>query len=241
MDTVPWNGTGGRTRERTGQGHPCSSPARGHQPGLAGEEQGATGGSLCCWWKRQGRGSIMPLARIPGIPPVGWGKKETVREPRWGTEPLSPSAPHQAAHEAAGLRGRGTWEEAGSGLCSGQRWPPARWALAACALHGALHPPTTPSPHLRGLLVVLPLWLQQRFDQWLLNSLLSHLLWLGVNRGVSPTHTAPHVAPTLRAPTRLGGPSRDQQRTQDTGVSTWGAPVGPSGHPRHTPASLARR
>lgn len=41
---------------------------------------------------------------------------------------------------------------------------------------------------LRGLLVVLSLWLQQRLNQWLLNSLLGHLLWLQVRRELLLLH-----------------------------------------------------
>lgn len=146
---------------------------------------------MCCWWKRQGRGSIMPLARTPGIPPAGWAKKKPVREFPWGTEPLCPPAPRQLALKAAGL--------------------------------SAATPPAVP-PHLWGLLVVLPLRLQQRLDQRLLHSLLGHLLWLGEKRGgQSHTNSPLRVthAPSLLLPDP-GGPSRDQPRTRDAGSSGWG-------------------
>lgn len=203
-DTVPWNGTGGRTCERTGQGSPCSSPAHGHWPGPAGEEQGATGGSLCCWWKRQGWGSIMPLARTPGIPPVGWGKKEPVRELKRGTE-LCPHSPRPARLQ--GCRAACTGH-----LGAGRLWALLQTAMATsvlstgtlCALRNALRPPATPTPHLRGLLVVLPLWLQQRLNQRLLNSLLGHLLRLGVKQGVSPTHTIPPCSTHPPCPCQTG-------------------------------------
>lgn len=61
------------------------------------------------------------------------------------------------------------------------------------------------SPHLRGLLVALPLRLQQRLNQRLFHSLLGHLLGLGVKRAVSSTHASPLLGERLPE-----GPGRDQ-------------------------------
>lgn len=108
----------------------------------------------------------------------------------------------------------------------------------------------TPAPHLRGLLVVLPLRLQQRLDQRLLHSLLGHLLWLGVKRGgQSHKSSSPRVthapslplldpgdlAETSHAPVMLGAPAGGTRGvgSRQAGVvrgRAWGAGRAPCAH-----------
>lgn len=98
------------------------------------------------------------------------------------------------------------------------------------------------SPHLRGLLVALPLRLQQRLNQRLFHSLLGHLLGLGVKRAVSSTHASPKGL--LLGEELPKGPGRDQPHAHmgwDTArMEMIGGEVGAlAGHPVLTAAHRA--